>query len=200
MRYFRITTFMGFIFFSALTNFGYGADFGTGMAAYLQGDYNTALGVWRSLAQKGDARAQYSLGMMYNDGEGVPKSDKMAATWYLKAARQGHAKAQYNLGVAYYSGKGVPHNYTEAAAWIRKAAKQGDVIAQTVLGAMYGKGNVGVPKSDVYAYAWCNIAAAHGDDLAKKCRSTAQNLMTVSEIAEAQLLSRELFEEIIKDY
>ncbi len=37
-------------------------------------------------AQKGDAKSQYHLGILYNDGKGVTKDYGQAASWYLKAA------------------------------------------------------------------------------------------------------------------
>jgi len=39
-------------------------------------------------AEQGKADAQYSLGLMYEFGNGVPQSSKEAAKWYRKAATQ----------------------------------------------------------------------------------------------------------------
>ena len=39
--------------------------FEDGATAYAKGDYGTALRLWRPLAEQGDARAQYNLGLMY---------------------------------------------------------------------------------------------------------------------------------------
>ena len=71
------------------------------------------------------AGGQYSLGVMYANGEGVPEDDAEAVRWYRMAADQGHAKAQYNLGLMYYEGKGVPVNYVTAYAWWNIAAASG---------------------------------------------------------------------------
>jgi hypothetical protein len=43
------------------------------VAAYGRGDYLTAVKLWRQLAEAGDATAQYRVGLMYNNGEGVPQ-------------------------------------------------------------------------------------------------------------------------------
>jgi len=51
--------------------------------------------------------AQYSLGVMYANGLGVPEDDAEAARWFRLAAEQGNALAQYNLGFIYDSGRGV---------------------------------------------------------------------------------------------
>lgn len=77
-------------------------DFNVGLAAYQRGDYATTLKEWKPLAEQGDADAQYNLGVMYGDGDGVPQDYAEAMRWYRAAARQGNASAQYNLG-GYFS-------------------------------------------------------------------------------------------------
>ena len=54
------------------------ADFNEGLAALARGDYATALRAWQPLAEQGDARAQFNLGLMYRKGEGVPQDYKAA--------------------------------------------------------------------------------------------------------------------------
>ena len=56
------------------------ADFDSGVTAYDRGDYAVALREFRPLAEEGDARAQYNLGLMYAEGNGVPEDDREAAT------------------------------------------------------------------------------------------------------------------------
>jgi hypothetical protein len=46
-------------------------------------------------AEQGDAKAQYTLGMMYEKGRGVPRDDLKALAWYTKAAEQGDHNAQF---------------------------------------------------------------------------------------------------------
>ena len=60
------------------------------------------------LAKQGYAKAQYYLGVMYDNGFGVPQDYRIAVKWYSFAAQQGLAGAQYNLGVMYNKGEGVP--------------------------------------------------------------------------------------------
>ncbi|MBT5524960.1 MAG: sel1 repeat family protein, partial [Rhodospirillaceae bacterium] len=81
-----------------------------------------------------DAEAQFNLGAMFQDGQGVPQNDKVALKWYRLAAEQGHAKAQFNLGFMYSAGQGVPQDNKTAVKWYRLAAKQGDASAQYNLG------------------------------------------------------------------
>ena len=62
----------------------------------------------KRLAEGGDKIAQYNLGVMYENGRGVPQDYKEAVKWYTKCAEQGAADAQYNLGVMYANGREVP--------------------------------------------------------------------------------------------
>ncbi len=88
----------------------------------------------REAAKLGNAGAQYLLGLMYDQGEGVPQDYRKAVKWYRKAAEQGHAGAQYQIGVMYVTSEGVPEDYREAARWYRLAAEQGNPFAQYNLG------------------------------------------------------------------
>jgi len=76
-----------------------------GMAAYERGDYATAFKEWRPLAEQGHADAQSNLGVMYDQGLGVPQNCTEAVKWCHKAAEQGDAAAQYNLGIMCASGE-----------------------------------------------------------------------------------------------
>ncbi|MFP6689347.1 MAG: tetratricopeptide repeat protein, partial [Alphaproteobacteria bacterium] len=66
-------------------------------------------------AAQGMALAQYTLGLMYDDGQGVAEDHAVAAKWCGEAARLGHAHAQHNLGLMYGPGpEGVARNDAEA--------------------------------------------------------------------------------------
>jgi TPR repeat protein len=116
-------------------------DYDKGLKAAQSGDFVTALKEWKPLAEQGDARAQYNLGLMYAKGMGATQDYAEAVKWYRKAVEQGHASAQYNLGVMYRDGEGVTQDYAEAVKWFRKAADQEHAKAQYNLGAMYRDGN-----------------------------------------------------------
>ena len=64
-----------------------------------QAGFQEAVKLFRQAADKGNAQAQYNLGIMYKNGQGVKRDDKEAVKWFQRAADQGHAKAQSNLGV-----------------------------------------------------------------------------------------------------
>jgi hypothetical protein len=74
-------------------------DFEDALAAANAGDFQKAFRLWKPLAEQGNAGAQYNLGVMCANGEGVPMDDAKAVSWYRKATEQGVANAQYNLGV-----------------------------------------------------------------------------------------------------
>jgi len=105
------------------------ADFEDGVKAARQGDYATALKEWKLLAEQGHASAQYNLGVMYANGQGVPQDYAEAMKWYRKAAEQGNAGAQNNLGVMYANGQGVPQDYIQAHMWWNLSAAQGNKVA-----------------------------------------------------------------------
>ncbi len=171
------------------------ADFNAGVAAYKRGAYATALREWRPLAEQGNAKAQYNLGLMYRKGQGVPQDDAWAVGWWRKAAEQGNAGAQNNLGVMYSNGHGVPQDDAEAVGWWRKAAEQGHATAQYKLGFMYRNGQ-GVSQDYVLAHLWLNLAASRfppGEDRdrAVEGRDIVEKMMTPAQISEAEKLARE---------
>ena len=77
-----------------------------GDAAYENKDYTTALYKFKPLASQGNASAQYRLGIMYANGQGVAQDAIEAVMWYRLAAEQGDSRAQHNLGVMYDKGHG----------------------------------------------------------------------------------------------
>jgi TPR repeat protein len=85
-------------------------------------DYAEALKWYGLAAARGDALAQYNLGVMYDKGKGAPQDYAEALKWYGLAAAQGHAEAQFNLGVRYAKGQGVPQDYVQAYKWLNLAA------------------------------------------------------------------------------
>jgi len=166
------------------------ADFKAGEKAYHRGDYATALREWHPLAKQGQAVAQYHLGLLYANGQGVPKDDALARQWYEKAAAQGHADAQANLGSLYDYGRGGPQDFKMAVRWYLRSANQGNDLAQRKLGLLYERGD-GVPKDYVQAYMWYKLGAANGGKTAALQRDELAIRMTSDQLAEAKKLARE---------
>ena len=132
-----------------------------GFEAVKKGDYQTALKLWRPLADQGDARAQYNLGLMYRNENDI-QNNVEAVKWYRKAAEQGVLRSQYSLGLMYYNGVGVKQDYVEATKWYRKAADKGYAMAQFNLGLMYRDGE-GVKQNRTVAKEWFGKACDNGD-------------------------------------
>jgi TPR repeat protein len=120
----------------------------------------------RAKAEKGDAVAQFNLGVCYDNGQGVAKDKVETVKWYRKAAEQNCALAQSDLGVCYGKGRGVAKDEVEAVKWYRKAAEQNDAKAQNNLGVSYGTGT-GVAKDVVEALKWLRKAVEQNYALAQ---------------------------------
>ena len=104
----------------------YSADFNKGLTAFQSGDFATALKEWKPLVEEGNAVAQNNLGLMYDNGWGVPQDYKEAARLYRLAAEQGDADAQGNLGVMYAFGNGIIKDYVYAHMWGNIASMNGN--------------------------------------------------------------------------
>ena len=55
----------------------------------------------KKYANKGNAKAQFHLGIMYFMGQGVVQNYKTAVNWFKLAADQGHTEAQFYLNNRY---------------------------------------------------------------------------------------------------
>jgi len=140
--------------------------FEAGQDAYLSGDIDGALTLWRPLARHGDVDAQFALGAVFYDGIGVPIDLTESSYWFLRAAQQGYAPAQYNLGNAYMRGEGVRQNDKLAFQWWRKAARQNFAAAQFNLATAYLEGK-GVEKNRDRAQVLFQQSAENGHYPAK---------------------------------
>lgn len=61
--------------------------------AYDKGDFRSAEHMYNELSNQGDRIAQVQLGLMYDEGHGVPKNYQQAVRWYSVAASQGDPQA-----------------------------------------------------------------------------------------------------------
>ena len=136
-------------------------DFADGAEAFAAGDYEGAFERWQELALRGDLRAQYRLAQMYARGLGVPRDDRAALRWYLRAAEKGLAEARYELALMYSLGRGARTNHARAAYWYGRLAEEGHATAQHLLARMYEEGK-GVVKNLPRAVFWYRRAAEQG--------------------------------------
>ena len=104
-----------------------------------------------SIKQKavlGDENAMYQLGLCYYYGNyGVPKNNKTAFDWFIKAANLGHMIAQYYTGYCFEKSIGVPRNAVQRAKYYGLAAQQGFMNAQYEMGYLYEYG-IGIEKDE----------------------------------------------------
>ena len=113
-------------------------DLEDALRAYHQERYAEAHRGFQMLAAANSAEAAYYLGVMYDNGWGVPRDDPQAAEWYHRAARQGSYFAQYSLGVMYDQGEGVAQNSELALMWITVASRSGSPSAATLAKQLRG--------------------------------------------------------------
>jgi len=152
--------------------------------------YTRSLKEFKSLGEKGDAAAQFKVGLMYYFGQGVPRDYRQSLDWFNKAALQGHPQALYNAGYMHEKGEGTPQDYAESVRYYRLAAERGNQPAQYTLGYMYEKG-LGAARDEVQALMWYSLAAVHGETRAKAARDRITVWMTPAQVAEAHRLARE---------
>lgn len=113
-----------------------------------------------------------------------------------KRAEAGDSESQYSMGMGCYKGHLFcpDGDFVEAARWLRKAAKQGHVLAQMALGICYRDGE-GVPKDEVEAYAYFNLAGVTNDEARDLLREIAEAMPRSAQLA-GQARSRRLLKEI----
>src|SRR4051812_45032196 len=94
-----------------------------------------------ALANKGDAEAQYHVGMMYNNGIGTQRDFKQAFEWFQKSTASNHPLGAYKLG-CYYDGQGegvVTADANEALKYKLIAAEAGYSLAQHDVALLYAR-------------------------------------------------------------
>lgn len=116
-----------------------------------------------SAAELGDPKAQYYLGLVYENGYGTAANASMAVEWYQRAAEQGLDSAQVNLGMCFLQGTGITTDEAEGIRWLTSAANNGNTDAMTNLGIYYFE-----KKKDAAAKEWLKKAADQGNEKAKQ--------------------------------
>ena len=131
-------------------------------ARFQAGDHAGAAKIVTRAAEAGNAVAQLRLAVLYDQGDGVPRSAKAAFEWYSRAAAQGEPESQNQVGFFYDLGEGVPANWDLAARLFQASAQQGWMKGQFSLGRAYQFG-IGVPQNRQLAIAWFAKAGAQGN-------------------------------------
>ena len=115
----------------------------------------------KMLAEQGNADAQNSLGVCYNEGSGVEQSYIEAFKWFKKSAENNYPGGQYNLALCYTYGRGTIENPIEAFKWFKLSAEAGLKEAQYSLGVCYDNG-LGVEEDEKEAFKWFLASANQG--------------------------------------
>jgi uncharacterized protein len=115
-----------------------------------------------SLAEQGNAEAQFNLGLLYDRGRRLPKDKAEALQWYRRAAMQGDTFAQNSLGDNYWEGTG--------------------------LGKILAGGAQGVSADKPRAYMWLMLSAAQGDEEAGRQSEILLKQMKPAELLSAKKL------------
>lgn len=137
------------------------------MSLILTGNTATGARMLATLAQTGHAPAQLRLGLLFQQGLGVPRSPRQAAQWFAQASQQGDVGGQYLLALAYQSGEGVPASPAAALAGFRRLAERGYAPAQYQVALAYAAGE-GVERDEEQAVHWFERAANGGHPQAAK--------------------------------
>lgn len=131
-------------------------------------DYATALKGFRSLADEGNAEAQWQLGEMYGNGNGVSKDLGEALRWVRRAAEHGHAEAQFTLGALASLTKDA-----EDIGWLRRAADQGDEHAIYLLAHTYATDD-SAARDPIEALRWYRRLAEGDSDASVQAAHLAE--------------------------
>ena len=133
----------------------------------------------RPIANRGNAEAQYVLGMIYRfpswrtAESGIEQDPAMAHAWFLKAAEQGHSLAAVQVAEDFFRGDGAAKDLDEALRWFEVAANTNHAYAQRMAGSLYlNRALKSGSKQDVSkGMEWLKKAADNGDEEAKRFMS-----------------------------
>jgi TPR repeat protein len=140
------------------------------------GSRGAAIDWLRKAADQRLPQAQYNLGLLYENGAGLPRSQADATAWFRRAAEQGHTDAQVSLATQYMLGRGAPKSLAEAARWYLQAAEGDDAAAQYIIASFYEHGD-GVKQDLGRALFWYAQAARQVDALARgKAKELAERI------------------------
>eukprot|EP00128_Syssomonas_multiformis_P005543 Colp12_sorted_trinity150504_noHs@9085 len=142
-------------------------------------DWDGAAQLFMEGAESNYARAQFNLGLCYEQGKGVPKDIHIAAEHYARAAKQGHSKAQFQIAMLLAQGLLETKNpWPKALKLLELAASKGLNNAQTYLGLCYLYGS-GVEQQPSKGLALLSAAAEQNDPVALYSLGTLHESGTV---------------------
>ncbi len=98
---------------------------------------NKAVEYYSMAAEQGDVRAEYALGVLYFNGNGVPQNYYTALDFFKRAANKNNGRACNDIGLMYQYEYGVQKDESLALEYFLKGAELGDAMAQSNAGYIY---------------------------------------------------------------
>jgi len=149
------------------------------------GKYKEGAEEFTTLAKEGCPFAQCILGVMYQNGRGVPKNVHSAIGWYMKSAKQGYSTAEEHLGEIYqYGEQGIHKDNKQAADWYRRAAHHGNQKAQMALFKMFMTSHTN--SEQLEGRSWLAQACRLPGELTEEARKAFMNLSPMKGLAQVQ--------------
>jgi hypothetical protein len=154
----------------------------------------------RTFAERGDALAQFFMGLHYYQGfDGVVRDKAEAAKWWRLSADQGQPDAESAIGDMYYKGDFLAQDYEESFKWYLRSAMHGNSNAAMRVGTFYLSGQGGVTKNLKYAHAWLSIYTPSEEkfrDLQRKHLLLIESKLDANDIAQARIIKSQLLDKI----
>jgi hypothetical protein len=163
----------------------------TGIDAWQRSDYAGAVNIWRPLAEKGDADAEFNLGQAYRLGRGVATNLAAAKTWFERAANQGHLDAETTLGLLLFQN----NEQAEGLKWLKKAAERGEPRALLVYGTALVNGD-SVTQDPALGYAYVSRAAAQGLAPAKETLDQLDQILPIADRKRGVQIASQMAKEV----
>lgn len=143
-------------------------------------DYLRAAELYQRATAQGYAPAEYSLGTLYEYGNGVKKDHKKAVELYQKAASKNNDDALYQLAKLYKEGQIVEKNYGKSIEFYKKLSKQPSdyqVEAFEELAVFYDEGRGVSQDHDAADKLYKKATKLHYDETRKNVDPRNKNIL-----------------------
>ena len=140
-------------------------------------------------ADMGESDAEFNCAGLWQQGQGGPKDNSKAKSYYERAAQQGHIGALNALGMAARDGEFEAKDLNKAYNYFEQAAKKGNHLGLYEIGAMYEAGQP-IPRDMIKAHLYYNLASARQNPQALEALQRLTNQLGSAEIERAQSLAR----------
>ena len=126
-------------------------------------DYARAMKLYQVAAANGDGWAINNIGLLYEEGRGVPADLAKAADYFRQAADRGEYHGFQNMARLHFTGTGVKQDPQRAQSWLDKGMKKGLKESYSEAASIYHYGRYGMPVDYTRALRYYEGASEHGD-------------------------------------